>query len=295
MHDKEIHRRNAVDWSTLPLGTTPAKELVALSLSADAHTVVAGFTGSMKSVLLSRLAVSALSRGHQVVIIDSVALDASFPRQWLSGQASTVPDAAAVIYDLLEELSRRNAVLRNAGAGSWIELSTEAREQNSIVPLTLIFDGDGERALGHEDEEEDFSLFPKLRKSFTSDKEVVWLGLQKLTRDACRVGIHVVFTAQRILPTTMPDKLRSHFSATVLVLGRFDKPSSQYLSILLGRNGPEVKKLLQRQCLRPPGVAVISDSSGLREFHVGFIDHGEVPRILEVLNIPMPKKQYGWS
>ena len=292
-HDKDPHWKNAVDWSTLPLGTTSAKELVALSLSTDSHTVVAGFIGSKKSVLLRRLAVSALSRGHQVVIIDSFTPDVSSLRPWLSGHASTAPDAAAVIYDLLEELSRRDAALRNAGAGSWIELSTEAREQNSIVPLTLIFDGDGERALGHE--EEDVTLFPKLRKSFTSDKEVVWLGLEKLTRDAWRVGIHVVFTAQRILPTTMPDELRSHFSATVLVLGRYDKLSSQYLSILLGRNGPDVKKLLQRYGLRPPGIAVISDSSGLRKFDVGYIDQGEVPRILEALEIPMPKKRYGWS
>lgn len=289
----EIVPSSGADWSILPLGMTAARDLVALCPGVDAHTMVVGYTGSGKSVLLRRLAISALCRGHQVVVIDSLTLDSSVLTPWLSGYAVTVPEAAAVIYDLIEEVSRRDKILVEAGIGFWSELPLKVRAENSILPVTLIVNNDGEFTSGFE--ERDFSLFPELRESRKREMERIWLGLGRLVRETGRVGVHVVFAAQRLTASTMPSELRSNFTASVLLLGAGHAPSPQQVAMVFGSNAPAVSEVLELNTSGPLGSAVISDSSGVREFQVDFIGDDEAPQILDALGIPKSERQYGQS
>lgn len=281
------------DWSILPLGMTAARDLVALCPRVDANTMVVGHTGSGKSVLLRRLAVSALCRGHQVVVLDSLTRDSSVLIPWLSGYAVTMSTAAAVISDLREEVSRRAHILCEQGVGYWSELPTKVRAENSILPVTLIVNNDGE--FTSEFEEKDFNLFPELRESRKREMERIWVGLGRLAREARWVGVYVVFSTQRLTASTMPTSLRVNFTSSVLLLGAGHAPSPQQIAIVFGSNAPAVAEILELNTSGPLGSAVISESSGVREFQVDFIGHDEAPQSLDTLGIPKPERQYGQS
>lgn len=289
----EINLSGGTDWAVLPIGMTAARDLVALCPRVDANTIVVGNTGSGKSVLLRRLTLSALCRGHQVVVLDSLTRDSSVLIPWLSGYAVTMTTAAAVISDLMDEVSRRGHILRERGVGYWSELPSKVRAENSILPVTLIVNNDGE--FTSEFEEQDFSLFPELRESRRNEMEQIWVGLGRLAREARWVGVYVVFTTQRLTASTMPSELRFNFTSSVLLLGAGHAPSPQQVAIVFGSNAPAVSEILELNAPGLLGSAVISDSSGVREFQVDFIGHDEAPQILDALGIPKPERQYGQS
>src|SRR5690606_10988487 len=98
--------------------------------------------GSGKTIALRQIAVSALSRGHDVVLIDQIkgAVDFIRIQHWFKGVAVTFDGASDAMVKVYEEVVRRKQVLIREGEGFWEDLSPDVREAEGIRPLTVMID-----------------------------------------------------------------------------------------------------------------------------------------------------------
>ena len=280
-------------WDVLPLGQTEARDLVALSPKNDAGTRIQGVTGSGKTVLLRRLAISALSRGYEVIVIDAMRTSPSFLSPWLSGYSFDVAGAAAIMSDLVDELHRRRELLQREGVGFWADLPSKARQKNHITPLIIIVDS-YEDFVETESQRGDHILFPEQvaeEESRNLDKVRVKVGLGRLLREGWSSGVSVVLAGQNLHASSLTAEMDANLTSRVVLTTR--ETSQQTISATFRDNALAVTKLLE---LNPPshlGSAVISDSLGTRAFQVDFISESEALLILDALDIPKPRKRYG--
>ena len=128
------------DWNSLALGKTLSNILVRWSPWLARCAWVIGRARSYKTVPLRRPIVSALCRGHHVVVIDFYKSDLFVFNRWLSGYAVTLADASALLGDLLDEVQRRGGVMKRLGVPTWTELSRRDQRKNGFSPITLVFD-----------------------------------------------------------------------------------------------------------------------------------------------------------
>ncbi len=272
--------RSAESPLTMALGKTIAGDIYVDDLARMPHLLIAGATGSGKSVCLNTIIASILFKAHpsqvQLILIDPKRLELSVYsalkhhhlayREDLQEEVVTNPtNAVSILRSLEMEMERRYELLAKAGVrniedyNSWFKtLSPEQREesihQRPLEYLVLIID-----------ELADLMLI--------AAKEVEE-PIARLTQMSRAVGIHLIVATQRPSVDVITGVIKANFPARIA----FQVASKTDSRTILDMNGAE--KLLGRgdMLFLPPG------SPEPIRIHAAYISHEEVKRIVEHIN-----------
>lgn len=262
---------------TIALGKTIAGDIYVDDLARMPHLLIAGATGSGKSVCLNTIIASILFKAHpsqvQLVLIDPKRLELSVYsalkhhhlayREDLQEEVVTNPaNAVAILRSLEMEMERRYELLAKAGVrniedyNSWIKaLSPEQRQdslhQQPLEYLVLIID-----------ELADLMLIA------ARDVEE---PIARLTQMSRAVGIHLIVATQRPSVDVITGVIKANFPARMA----FQVASKTDSRTILDMNGAE--KLLGKgdMLFLPPG------SPEPIRIHTAYISHEEIKRIVE--------------
>ena len=288
-----------VDDLALPVAVNSTGDLVAFDPSATPHALVAGETGSGKTILLTDLAVSALARGWEVAICEVTkgGLDFLPLKDWTSGWAGQLDEALVLVRAVYAEVRRRRDVLHAHGEVKWQDLPKHVREAEQIRPLSLLFDevasaliaGVPPRGLdkGH-------PLVCEAEERLAATSELRLL-LGKLAREARFVGISLVLGIQR------PDvailggvdgaggELRANLGWRVQLAPPRNLPARETVGMLFG--GEATAQALAELARLNDGVSrglgvVWSDGGGIQGVRVAYHPPADVPALLDRLGVP---------
>jgi len=206
----------------IPIGMTLHRELLKLDLAQAPHLLVAGTTGSGKSVFLKGLILSLLRRlprdQCEVAIIDPKMLDfPAFGKLPLWRPVITDAQEAVALLDFLaeEELLRRTAQLQRAGVSQRIELP-----KGALPALVVVID-------------EFADLVGSLPDR--AAKTQFLARVQRLLQRARAVGIHLVLATQRPSVDAIPGLLKANLPVRIA----FRLPSAIDSTTVLDEKGAE--------------------------------------------------------
>ena len=262
---------------TIALGKTIAGDIFVTDLVAMPHLLIAGATGSGKSVCLHNIITSILFKSHpaqvQLVMIDPKRLELTpysalknhhlAYREDLSEEVVTnASNAVLVLRSLEREMERRYEQLAQAGVRNIEDYNntvrgvtwdkTEAYGNSERLPyIVLIID-----------ELADLML--------TAAREVEE-PIARLTQMSRAVGIHLIVATQRPSVDVITGVIKANFPARLA----FQVTTKTDSRTILDMNGAE--KLLGKgdMLFLPPG------TPEPRRIHNAFISHEEVKRIIE--------------
>jgi len=270
----------------LALGKTIAGDIFIADLVSLPHLLVAGATGSGKSVCLHSIIISLLMKTHptqmQIVLIDPKRLELTpynalknhhlLYRDDLNEQVVTTASNAVVVLRSLErEMERRYELLARAGVrniedyNTWIKKewgSTGKSEEFEKLPyIVLIID-----------ELADLML--------TAAREVEE-PIARLTQMSRAVGIHLIVATQRPSVDVITGVIKANFPARMA----FQVATKTDSRTILDMNGAE--KLLGKgdMLFLPPGTP-----EPIR-IHNAFISHEEVKRVIAHIKQQPPPEQ----
>ena len=269
--------RSAKSPLTMALGKTIAGDIYIDDLASMPHLLIAGATGSGKSVCLNTIIASILYKAHssqvQLVMIDPKRLELSVYsalkhhhlafREDLQEEVVTNPtNAVSILRSLEMEMERRYELLAKAGVrniedyNSWIktmgpEQSAEPLHQRPLEYLVLIID--------------------ELADLMLIAAREVEEPIARLTQMSRAVGIHLIVATQRPSVDVITGVIKANFPARMA----FQVASKTDSRTILDMNGAE--KLLGRgdMLFLPPG------SPEPVRIHSAYISHEEVKRIVE--------------
>lgn len=271
---------------SIALGKTIAGEIYIDDLANMPHLLIAGATGSGKSVCLNAIIASIIFKAHpsqvQFVLIDPKRLELNVYsalkqhhlayRHDLDEEVVTTPANAVLILRSLElEMERRYELLAKAGVrniedyNQWVknsrpELTGEIVNHAPLEYLVLIID-----------ELADLML--------TAAREVEE-PIARLTQMSRAVGIHLIVATQRPSVDVITGVIKANFPARMA----FQVASKTDSRTILDMNGAE--KLLGKgdMLFLPPG------SPEPVRIHAAYISHEEVKRIVEHIRQQPPQE-----
>ncbi len=273
---------------TIALGKTIAGDIYVDDLSRMPHLLIAGATGSGKSVCLNTIIASILFKAHpsqvQLIMIDPKRLELSvysalkhhhlaYREDIQEEVVTTSANAVAVLRSLEMEMERRYELLAKAGVRNiedynlWIKNISPEQKEESIDKRPL------EYLVLIVDELADLML--------TAAREVEE-PIARLTQMSRAVGIHLIVATQRPSVDVITGVIKANFPARMA----FQVASKTDSRTILDMNGAE--KLLGRgdMLFLPPG------SPEAIRIHAAYISHEEVKRIVEHIHqqpIQQPK------
>jgi len=209
---------------SLPLGHTEDQNPISLDLAASPHTLVVGSCGTGKSVLLRALAMTALRRGFQVVIIDTIKQALDF--RPLEGRATIARDGEAAVTaleDLVAEMSRRTGLLRTHEASSVSELPAS----EDLRPILLVIDEYASTVLASPLPKyagRDSDMYTEAFEHNALAERILYLA-SKIARQARSVGIHLAISTQRPDVQSIPRGMRDNLGNVIMTV-RPAKPVS---------------------------------------------------------------------
>lgn len=230
MHNTLVDSRLA-----LPVGHPEDRGAVTLDLAAAAHTLVIGACGTGKTVMLRRLAASALERGFEVVIIDAVMRGLNF--RAFADRATVArdgKDAVSVLEDLVAELARRKDLLRTHEASTLWDLP----DSEDLRPIMVVIDEYAGTVVHRQlprgcDRDEPWYIEGQQRNS---QAETIKYLTEKILREGCYAGIHVVLGTQRPDHTVLSRESLDHIR-NVIVAVRPGMGISQTMVAMVVRGG----------------------------------------------------------
>ncbi len=278
--------RSAESPLTMALGKTIAGDIYVDDLARMPHLLIAGATGSGKSVCLNTIIAGILFKAHpsqvQLVLIDPKRLELSVYaalknhhlayRPDLEEEVVTNPNnAVAVLRSLEMEMERRYELLAKAGVrniedyNNWIKTLTPEQRAESIHQRPL------EYVVLIIDELADLML--------VAAKDVEE-PIARLTQMSRAVGIHLIVATQRPSVDVITGVIKANFPARIA----FQVASKTDSRTILDMNGAE--KLLGRgdMLFLPPG------SPEPIRIHGAYISHEEVKRIVEHIHQQPPQE-----
>lgn len=271
---------------SVALGKTIAGDIYVDDLARMPHLLIAGSTGSGKSVCLNTIIASILFKAHpnqvQLVMIDPKRLELSVYsalkhhhlayRDDLDEEVVTTPNTAVAVLRSLEmEMERRYELLARAGVRNiedfnlWIKnLTPEQRKERSdpkpLEYIVLIIDELADLMLTAAREVED--------------------PIARLTQMSRAVGIHLIVATQRPSVDVITGVIKANFPARMA----FQVASKTDSRTILDMNGAE--KLLGKgdMLFLPPG------SADPIRIHAAYMSHEEVKRIIEHIRQQPPQE-----
>jgi len=272
--------RQSTSPLTIALGETISGQPYMMSLERMPHLLVAGATGSGKSVCLNAIIASILYKAHpsqvDFVMVDPKRLELStyrklrfhhltFREDLDEEVVTTAPNALAVLKSLEWEMENRYSLLARAGVRNITEYNTRLREGKLAdieglpespkpLPYTVLL----------VDELADLMM--------TAAKEVEE-PIARLTQMSRAVGIHLIVATQRPSVDVITGVIKANFPARLA----FQVASKIDSRTILDMNGAE--KLLGNgdMLFLPPG------SPEAIRIHGAFISSEETERLLDYI------------
>lgn len=281
-------------WHELPIGSDPAGQPVALDLLATPHIVLTGQTGSGKTIGLVGLAVQALARGWDLVVVDptKAGLDFASLRPWCSGWGTeSLEQAAATLKAAYAEVPRRKELLLAHGAVKWSDLPEPVRDEHGIRPVLVIVDEASSLVLQE--------AMPKgLPKGHPTGEQITARNIARaeildlmgrIAREARFAGIHLCLGIQRPDASIMGGEMRSNLGARVQLVAPGSPPAPEALRMLfpaeVAASAGEVIEALDDG--HSKGLAVVHAEGGaLRGLRVAYAAPAEIPDLLEQAGVP---------
>lgn len=242
----------------LALGKNINGEPVAFDLARMPHLLIAGATGTGKSVCLNVLITSILMNAGpdevRFLMIDPKRLEFApyegIPH--LLGPVVTDPRMAATKLRLLnEEMLRRYDIMKAAGVRNIAEYR-KARPKTEWFPYIVI-------------------LIDELADLMLSLKKDVEPQIIRLAQMARASGIHLVLATQRPSAQVLTGLIKANIPTKIA----FQVTTQIDSRVILDQGGAELLLGAGDMLMRPPG------TDGLRRLHGAYISEGEVHRIVE--------------
>lgn len=262
---------------TMALGKTISGDIYVDDLARMPHLLIAGATGSGKSVCLNTIITSLLFKAHpdqvQFIMIDPKRLELSVYaslkyhhlayREDLQEEVVTNPtNAVAILRSLEMEMERRYELLAKSGVRNIEDYNSQFR--------TSGFDP-GENAKINKPLEYLVLVIDELADLMLIAAREVEEPIARLTQMSRAVGIHLIVATQRPSVDVITGVIKANFPARMA----FQVASKTDSRTILDMNGAE--KLLGRgdMLFLPPG------SPEPVRIHAAYISHEEVKRVVE--------------
>lgn len=282
------------DWAFLPIGFDAQGEIDGFDLKAGPHALIAGPTGSGKTVGLLAAVSGALARGHDLVVIDptKAGLDFMSLRPWAVLWADTLPSAQAAVEQVYAEVGRRKEVLKQYQEVSWADLDPQVRAATNIRPLTVLIDEFGSLALEEtipKSLPKDHPLVEEATEANTA-KAVIKSLVGKIAREARFVGIHLEIALQRPDVSIMGSgELRLNLSSTMQLVKPGSAPSSDALKMIFPKDLVESagEQIALLDDGKSRGLAVVAAEGGeAKGLRVAYTPMKQIPALLEQIGVP---------
>ena len=280
-------------WNQLTLGLGANGERVGINLQYGPHTLISGPVGSGKTVALLQLAASALSTGHQIVLIDptKAGLDFLKIRPFCSVWAVTLQDAQAAIEAVYEEGQRRKGLLQKYEEVKWSDLPAAVRMAENIHPTTVIIDEFMALALQEPvpklDRDHPLVLVANERNSA---RAILLANVGSIARELRFSGIFLALAMQRADAGQLAGfgEVRSNLSSALQLAAPGKVPASETLRMVFpGESTAEAARVLaDLDDGHSRGLAVIGAEGGsVQGFRVGYAPAREMPELLQSIGV----------
>ncbi|MDQ4214069.1 FtsK/SpoIIIE domain-containing protein [Microbacterium sp. ASV81] len=282
------------EWNRINIGLDHRGDPQGIDLKDGPHSLVVGPTGSGKTIVLRMIAVQALARGHEVIVIDPLkaAVDFARLRDRLKQCAITEIDAGKQIKRVYDEFVRRKHVLIQHERGFWADLDPEVREGEQIRPLTVIIDEftslvlpivlDKNIAKTIEPEEVEQT------ELINGAKATLQFYVAKIAREARFVGIHLAVATQRPDAKIIDGEFRSQLTSGVLAVKPKSPPEGATLRMVFpSADSSAAAGIVNALDNGSRGLALIGAEGGeVQGIKIGYAPEDDIPALLNELNIP---------
>jgi S-DNA-T family DNA segregation ATPase FtsK/SpoIIIE len=262
---------------TLALGKTISGQPYVTSLDRMPHLLIAGATGSGKSVCLNTIIASMLYKAHpsdvQFVMVDPKRLELStykrlhrhhlmFREDLDEEVVTTAPNALAVLKSLEWEMENRYDALAHAGVRN-IEEYNRRLAEGKLQP-----DGEG---MEHRHLPYIVLIIDELADLMLTAAKEVEEPIARLTQMSRAVGIHLIVATQRPSVDVITGVIKANFPARLA----FQVASKVDSRTILDMNGAEKLLGLGDMLFLPPG------SPEPLRIHNAYLSSEETERIIE--------------
>ena len=283
---KEILKSEAYEKSASPLTLALGKDIaggpVVIDLAKTPHLLVAGTTGSGKSVGINAMILSMLFRNSpkrlRLVLIDPKMLEFSLYNDiphLLTPVVTDMNKASAALKWLTNEMDRRYAVMSKVGVRQFSSFNEKVIEAESRgMPIRDPMAAKDDPAAGTlEPWPYIVCVVDELADLMLTNRKEVEGEITRLTQKARAAGIHLILATQR--PSV--DVVTSLIKANVPSRIAFQVASSTDSRVILGENGAEQLLGNGDMLFHRPG------APDARRIQGCFVDDGEVQRVVEAL------------
>ncbi|MEX1078533.1 MAG: hypothetical protein WED09_05445 [Homoserinimonas sp.] len=266
------------DWHNLVLGHDRYGQPAGINLRHGAHSRI---VGSLKTIALQRLAISALSRGNEVVWIDTQSAEVGRLRPWLKEVATTPAEAGRSLIWLLREVGRRQDLMTLWNVSCWRDLP---RSMN-LSPITVLVDNFNQLIQrGRSLEEALTSPRRSVKRRNAFAQFSASYHLQRLMSETESTGIHLVVADDAASALQVPPSILSHISTQVLAPRPTDASGHLIGALFPGAEAEVVKAICDLGEAR--GVMLIGTRKGVSAVRLSASLSAEAPVILSEIGVP---------
>ncbi len=246
----------------LALGKTIAGEPFAAELTKMPHLLVAGSTGSGKSVSLNSMICSILFKATPMAVrflmIDLKMLELSFYEgipHLLLPVVTTAKNAKTALRWLIDEMERRYAVMAEQGVRNIEKYNQKmGKQENGSIPYIVV-------------------VIDELADLMMVSSREVEEYIARLAQMARASGIHLILATQRPSVDVLTGIIKANFPARI----SFQVSSKVDSRTILDSNGAESLLGYGDMLFLSPGLG------RLQRIHAPFVSEGEIKRMVEFL------------
>lgn len=293
--------RDTAAWHRIPLGVTPEGTVAAINLKLGPHALIVGPTGSGKSYLLKQHILSALVRGHDVIVIDAKkgGRDFNTLRPWCRAFSErNIQSASALIEAVYAEGQKRADFLdQYPEAESWEDIPAPDRARAGLVPLTVIIDELMSSVLLEPVPKLDDKNDPRVVDAVERNaaRQILLATVGSIARELRFVGIFLVVATQRPDASQLAGfgEIRSNLTSAVQLIKPGSMPARETLAMVF----PGEQAAAAAETIRElddgvsRGTALVgADGGEVEGFRVGHINlkigDMKAPELLRVTGVP---------
>lgn len=287
-----------------PLGLNSAGEEVVMDLKGSPHGLIAGDSGSGKSVCSRILITQALARGFELVLIDPTKKAAGLKNFMPYSKGfflENTPQAADALEAVYEEVRRRVDAIDEVNGENWMDLP-----KGTVKPWLVVIDeysglvvtdkkpaGDPKNPVIAEMLEE--------WNEATASVSIIQSKVGRLAREARSAGVHLILVTQRPDADDIPGKARAQLGSIVQLVAPTKPPSREALNMVFPGDGPaaafEIIGQFNDGKSQGFGISFI-DGGKLQGFRVAYLEPEGVTPYLDGIGVPagvplIPGQGYG--